>query len=87
MSTLTQRRPQANAGQDNMDHAMQDAMRKAEEEEANEPINKRALAYIVGIFIFGSVAFFIAHTGRISPAIAIGCMVVLTLVTRLLFLK
>ena len=85
MSTVTQRRPRA--AQENMDDAMEEAMRKAEEEEAKEPINKKALAYIVGIFIFGSVAFFVAHTGRISPAVAVGCMVVLTLVTRLAFLR
>ena len=88
MSTVTRRGPKRETPDENMEQAMSTAFRRAQEEaEKEEKMNYRALAYIIGIFIFGTVAFFVAHTGRISPAWAIGFMVVLTLVTRLVFLR
>lgn len=87
MSTATRRGPQKAVQQQHTEQELDAAYEKAEKEAAKDEINFKSLAYILAIFIFGSVAFWIAHTGRISPGLAVGFMVVLTLVTRLTFLR
>lgn len=87
MSTATRRGPQKAAQQQHSQRELDEAWEKAEKEASKDEINFRSLAYILAIFVFGSVAFWIAHTGRLSPGIAVGCMVVLTLITRLAFLR